>query len=270
MQKPRAKGAFADIFAPDDHTIHAEIGKNAAVPAGDHDDVEPLLPVPAVAMRHAASSSVLEMGSIDWRQSVQKPLAYRMGNSTIRFQKPLVAAILVVLALLVAAYFFLGGDNKPDKPNRVAIVADAIAAAGDVYNATYPLTAPTITVKGMQYRISLVADLDTASKMSGKEDTWRSYLKQGFLYWDGSAGKVDLEWDSGDPIELRSSLALGGRGMELSELIVFNGRLYTVDDRTGVVYQIEGSKVVPWVILADGNGSETKGFKGKTSLKNIV
>jgi soluble calcium-activated nucleotidase 1 len=37
--------------------------------------------------------------------------------------------------------------------------------------------------------------------------------------------------------------------MELSELIVFNGGLYTVDDRTGVVYRIEGTKVIPWVIL---------------------
>ena len=50
--------------------------------------------------------------------------------------------------------------------------------------------------------------------------------------------------------------------MELSELVIFNGKLYSVDDRTGVVYQIENGKVVPWVILSDGNGGETKGFKG--------
>ena len=50
--------------------------------------------------------------------------------------------------------------------------------------------------------------------------------------------------------------------MELSELVIFNGKLYSVDDRTGVVYQIENNKVVPWVILSDGNGGETKGFKG--------
>lgn len=74
---------------------------------------------------------------------------------------------------------------------------------------------------------------------------------------------VDIEWDNGSPAELTSSLASGGRGMELSELIVFNGKLYSVDDRTGVIYQVmvDEKKVVPWLILADGSGAETKGFK---------
>ena len=52
--------------------------------------------------------------------------------------------------------------------------------------------------------------------------------------------------------------------MELSELVVFNGHLYSVDDRTGVVYKVTKDhkghwKVIPWVILAEGNGEETKG-----------
>jgi soluble calcium-activated nucleotidase 1 len=50
-------------------------------------------------------------------------------------------------------------------------------------------------------------------------------------------------------IDSRSTLSQGGRGMELSELVVFNGHLLTVDDRTGVIYRIEGNKVIPWVIL---------------------
>ena len=51
-----------------------------------------------------------------------------------------------------------------------------------------------------------------------------------------------------------------GRGMELSELLVFNGHLYTIDDRTGIVYQIEDeNKIFPWVVLSDGNGHEIKG-----------
>lgn len=47
--------------------------------------------------------------------------------------------------------------------------------------------------------------------------------------------------------------------MELSELVAFNGHLYSVDDRTGVVYRIEGNQAVPWVILTDGDGSVSKG-----------
>lgn len=55
---------------------------------------------------------------------------------------------------------------------------------------------------------------------------------------------ITIFWSS------RSTLSQGGRGMELSELVTFNGALYTVDDRTGVVYKLDGNKVVPWVILS--------------------
>lgn len=47
--------------------------------------------------------------------------------------------------------------------------------------------------------------------------------------------------------------------MELSELVVFNGHLYTVDDHTGVVYRIQDNQVIPWVILPDGDGTVSKG-----------
>ena len=123
------------------------------------------------------------------------------------------------------------------------------------------MSTPTMTPSGMQYRIGLISDLDTDSKMETKAHTWKSYFKKGYLYFDN--GKVDLAWDDMEPLELKSSLSLGGRGMELSELIVFNGKLYTVDDRTGVIYQIDGNRVVPWIILSDGNGAETKGFKSE-------
>ena len=53
--------------------------------------------------------------------------------------------------------------------------------------------------------------------------------------------------------------------MELSELSVFNGRLLSLDDRTGVVYSVTEDKVVPWVILADGAGTSVKGFKAEWS-----
>lgn len=57
--------------------------------------------------------------------------------------------------------------------------------------------------------------------------------------------------------------------MELSELVVFNGHLYTVDDHTGVVYRIEGSRAVPWVILPDGDGTVPKGQSAINVLTTI-
>lgn len=157
------------------------------------------------------------------------------------------------------------------------------------YNDTYPLSPPVKTKHGISYRIGVIADLDTASR-SSKDQTWFSYMKKGYLTVSQSADRLQVEWDA-ETVTLESHLAEKGRGkrdksynssvilgiyplylcsfrvslttsaagMELSELVVFNGHLYSVDDRTGVVYRIEGSQAVPWVILPDGDGSVSKG-----------
>ncbi|XP_062311915.1 soluble calcium-activated nucleotidase 1b isoform X1 [Osmerus eperlanus] len=129
------------------------------------------------------------------------------------------------------------------------------------YNATYPLSAPERTALGIRYRIAVIADLDTESR-SDKEHTWFSYLKRGHVTVAEEGDWLEVEWDA-DTVTLESHLAEKGRGMELSELVVFNGHLYSVDDRTGVVYRIEGNRAVPWVILPDGDGSVAKGFKAE-------
>ena len=75
--------------------------------------------------------------------------------------------------------------------------------------------------------------------------------------------RADLKFDK-VPTEINSQYNFGDRGMELSELIVFNGHLYSCDDRTGIIYQINVDKnlAIPWVILVDGDGINTsKGFK---------
>ena len=200
----------------------------------------------------------------EWRQSVQKPITYRLGNSTIRFQKPLVVAVVViVLAVILLTYFHFKGSSRSHKYASIPEVLSHVGPVGPFrksINRTYPLTTPVITPKGMKYRIAIVADLDTDSKVADKQ-LWKSYLKYGYLYIDSD--DVSIEWDTGDPQELTGALSAGGRGMELSELIAFDGKLLTVDDRTGIVYQIQGTKIFPWIILADGNGSEVKGFKSK-------
>ncbi|KAH0517964.1 Soluble calcium-activated nucleotidase 1 [Microtus ochrogaster] len=129
------------------------------------------------------------------------------------------------------------------------------------YNDTYPLSLPQRTPGGTRYRIAVIADLDTGSRAQ-EENTWFSYLKKGHLTLSDSGDKVTVEWDKDHGV-LESHLAEKGRGMELSDLIVFNGKLYSVDDRTGVIYQIEGTKAVPWVILSDGDGTVEKGFKAE-------
>lgn len=62
--------------------------------------------------------------------------------------------------------------------------------------------------------------------------------------------------------ELFSQHGEGGRGMELSELVWFNGKLYAMDDRSGIVFEVLLNKsVAPRFILPEGDGNTDKGMK---------
>lgn len=194
------------------------------------------------------------------------PLLASMGNTTDpRFRlkwKPIVL-VMVSVGLLLILYMHLSPGARQHQPG-VYSFRDGQQSYDDTrqdlwpqYNDTYPLSPPEFTAQGTRYRIGVIADLDTDSRMEQKM-TWISYMRRGYLLVSQSGDKVAVEWDA-DRVELQSHLSEKGRGMELSELIAFNGKLYSVDDRTGVVYNIDGNKAVPWVILTDGDGSVAKG-----------
>jgi soluble calcium-activated nucleotidase 1 len=89
---------------------------------------------------------------------------------------------------------------------------------------------------------------------------------QGALVFDAASNKYTVEWDNGPDAELRSGHGEEGRGMELSELVLWNNRLYTADDRTGIVFEIvdfrtKAARVVPRFIFMEGDGNTDKGFK---------
>ena len=158
--------------------------------------------------------------------------------------------------------------------------------AETVYNKTYPLTAPVKSSDGsVEFRIAIIADQDKLSKDKRDTSSFVSYLKSGTFTikseWVGGA----IVWDTktaasngtteekdkltvGNGQAIASQFAFGSRGMELSDLIVFNGKLYACDDRTGIIFQLVDHQAVPWVILSDGNGMKQKGIAIK--LKIIV
>ncbi|XP_078257471.1 soluble calcium-activated nucleotidase 1-like [Rhinoraja longicauda] len=179
-----------------------------------------------------------------------------------RFHLKWKAILLAVVTLLILymVYFHKSSPNNPQIRNAHNWQINNFPK--DWYNDTYPLSPPQKTAEGIQYRIGLIADLDTNSKHESNSDTWVSYLKKGYLILSNSGDKVTVKWDKNDSV-LKTHLSEKGRGMELSELIAFNGKLYTVDDRTGVVYDIDEDKAVPWVILSDGDGTVEKGFKAE-------
>lgn len=191
------------------------------------------------------------------------PMLASMAKTTdSRFRlkwRPIVAVILA-LALIILLAMHLNSGLHP-KTSTTWKSSPSCFNMESLYNETYPLTPPERTPQGTRYRIGVIADLDTNS-VSNKKLTWFSYMRRGHLLVSQSGDKVSVEWDP-ERVVLESHLSEKGRGMELSELVAFNGKLYTVDDRTGVVYQIEGDKAVPWVILPDGDGSVAKGFKAE-------
>ncbi|XP_026077735.1 soluble calcium-activated nucleotidase 1-like [Carassius auratus] len=182
-------------------------------------------------------------------------------------------AILVGILLGLAVLVYLhqtpssstdGKGSSKRSWRSIRDVSGMMASAESVdsrYNHTYPLSPPEHMASGIRYRIGVIADLDTNSRRQ-EDNTWFSFLKQGHLLVSDSGDSVSVEWDP-ETVVLESHLSEKGRGMELSELVAFNGHLYSVDDRTGVVYRIEGNRAVPWVILPDGDGNVSKGFKAE-------
>lgn len=183
----------------------------------------------------------------DWRQVLNSSPAYRISNSTIRSQ---IKFVTLITALGLFALIFTYNEYN----GSLAVLNDIKRYS--YYNRTYPLTSAKGAFPEFEFTIGLVADLDTASKNEG--NNWISYLLTGTLSWNSSNKTVTTQL-SKNPSILKSSYSLAGRGAELSELIVFNGRLLTFDDRTGIVYEIKQNSLIPWVILTDGDGKISKG-----------
>lgn len=190
----------------------------------------------------------------DWRQALRVPHVYRVANSTFRIQGQFL--VLIVLVLSVPSFFLAYPllHAVMCSPPSVSPIAQCRYYK---YNRTYPTSTPIRTSKGITYRIAIVSDLDHDSRLQEK-NTWHSLMKTGSLYWNPKSQFLSVIWDD-RIVMLSSSLSMKGRGMELSELVTFDGRLLSFDDRTGMIYSIEGDQVYPWVILMDGNGKNHKG-----------
>ncbi|XP_034952160.1 soluble calcium-activated nucleotidase 1 [Chelonus insularis] len=198
----------------------------------------------------------------NWRNNLDLPHVYRVGSSTLRIQNHYLIIFFSIL-LLILLYFCSFALNY----NCFTECKNTSCLNIYKYNSTYPMTAPIRTNSGTTYRIGIVSDLDLQSK-ANEENKWISYFKKGWLTWLPKNNHISVHWDE-DEISLSSTFSMKDRGMELSELVTFDGRLLSFDDRTGLVYQIENDKIYPWIILADGDGKTSKGFKSEwAAVKN--
>ncbi|CAK1547332.1 unnamed protein product [Leptosia nina] len=193
-------------------------------------------------------------GLRDWRKALKTPATYRVGN-TVRIQPQFMLLIILLGVFLLVLFYYNWWTNEQTLHHWTK--------SSRVYNATYPLSPVLHSGDIITFRIGVVADLDKNSKSSAKAHTFNSYLKKGHLSYNLAAKYVTVSWDKTPNVMLSSTYSQKGRGMELSELITFDGRLLTFDDRSGMVFEIINNRVVPWVILSDGNGNNEKGFKSE-------
>lgn len=145
----------------------------------------------------------------------------------------------------------------PDNSDDSALLGGAIRRQ---YNDTYPLTPPVLIGKEKKFKICIIADPDTSSR---NEDQYYSNLLFGTLILNDVEDSTKVTFLP-KPENIKSGYSLSGRGMELSDIVVFDGNVLTVDDRTGIVFKISPThKMVPWQILSDGDGLQEKGFKAE-------
>jgi soluble calcium-activated nucleotidase 1 len=138
---------------------------------------------------------------------------------------------------------------------------DAILTSPDIRSTTIT----TSSGGSAMFRFATVTDLDQLSAVEGaKKPEFRSLFVPGILQRTGSE-QYEIKFEH--PRELITKHNEAGRGAEFSELIIYNNRLLTFDDRTGDVFEIinnsDGTKsdVVPRFVITEGEGDCDKGMK---------
>ncbi|XP_011197155.2 apyrase [Zeugodacus cucurbitae] len=259
-----------------DHT-HSNPSHSTATPIHNTNyEYRQLESTPRTSHHSNTTHSRSVMYTRDWRSALRTPPTYRIGNRTLRFNYHFALLVICVIVLcFLFAYVRTGSQSSSDaawlktyssSTRSSSSVKTPNNGDGAVYNAKYPLTSPLIGhASEITYRIAIVADMDTNSKVIKKDGStvWQSHLKKGYLSYRMSKQEITIKWDVGAPVTLESSFSLKGRGMELSELVTFNGKLLSFDDRTGLIYDITNDIPIPWIILLDGNGKNSKGFKAE-------
>mmetsp|Transcript_21919 Transcript_21919/g.24941 ORF Transcript_21919/g.24941 Transcript_21919/m.24941 type:complete len:437 (-) Transcript_21919:50-1360(-) len=123
------------------------------------------------------------------------------------------------------------------------------------------------------FAFATVTDLDQLSHLPGEEKPiFYSKLLPGKLHYNAESNKYNVEFEPSR--QLISGHNEAGRGMELSELVIYKDRLLAFDDRTGSIFEIlskddNESYVVPRFVITEGEGDTDKGMKWEWStVKN--
>lgn len=127
-------------------------------------------------------------------------------------------------------------------------------------------TPESAKISNAAFHFAAVTDLDQLSRLpnTGEKPKFHSYLIHGVLNKDAADNRYSMEFSP--PRELFSKHNEAGRGMELSELTLYQNRLLAFDDRTGSIFEVlskneKDSFVVPRFVITEGEGDTDKGMK---------
>lgn len=169
--------------------------------------------------------------------------------------------------MAIASNVVFSAPTNSENNSTVKTVSDILP---QLISNKYPLTKSIVLPDGsLKYRIALISDMDSHSMSKENPYQWISYFKKGYLTYNESNKDVSIEWDQSANKKFTSRLSFGGRGLELSELVTYDGQLLTLDDKTGLIYHIENETLIPWVIVVGGNGHVNKGNDRKVNRNQI-
>jgi soluble calcium-activated nucleotidase 1 len=107
-----------------------------------------------------------------------------------------------------------------------------------------------LTPPSLKFKIGIVADKVKGENKDAESGNFKSYLREGYLLiqknkTNPQTPNITLEFDEEKGShELESGINYGDKGFQLATLNVFNGKLYSCDHTTGVVYELKKVKVV--------------------------
>lgn len=161
-------------------------------------------------------------------------------------------------------------DSSPHLRHPIALSRDQKRAADTPSRLITVANARDLKLIPITIDISVVADLDKKSKEKSAAEKLKfvSFFRRGQLRRE-QTNKFTVKWS--EPEKFETQMNEGGRGFELSALKWFRGKLFTIDDRTGIVFELfnfRGTKMAkmfatPRYILMEGNGESAKGQKNE-------
>uniref|UniRef100_F6JY49 35.7 kDa salivary apyrase n=1 Tax=Phlebotomus tobbi TaxID=33402 RepID=F6JY49_9DIPT len=107
---------------------------------------------------------------------------------------------------------------------------------------------------------AIISDLHRKA-MHDEKNRFTSIVKYGQLKYNGEKYTLSIRSEN---LHYFTQNTYKGTGADMSELIYFNNKLYTLNDETGTIYEVKhGGELIPWVTLKNDQGNEKDGFKAK-------